>query len=454
MSERDPIRDLENFGTGGVPVTPLSPAEVRRLGDRRRTRRNALATAAVVAAIAAIATPFAFLGGAADDPTPTPPATSSTAVTQIPKDFPLDRGARDFGTHGTSEGPGKDVGVAYPIACGVIGVEAEPAIDRLGFRLDAPEFTDRRELVTFADESAATRAMSAIKSGIAGCPSETHGGGFVRTWTELSASTGQPSVSFAETVEPMGGTVYQYTRVGNAVLTVQWSGEGWTPAGAQRDIGELTAITQQITPAMCIFTSGPCTAESTTPVAEPPAPTGTKAEIPGDFPLALDQHAMEGDGGEFIAPSRDAPAVRAEICGAPAFSVAPVDRLASLATGPEFADARQVTTYATAAEATDQMNTIRSRLDACPSDGVGDSREHYHRYNADTGYGDSITFGTTYDIGTGGELVQIVRVGRAILALSNSGEFVAESQQDAVPLTTKLAKRILPAMCTFTSAGC
>jgi hypothetical protein len=454
MSERDPIRDLENFGTGGVPMTPLPASEVRRLGDRRRARRNALMATGAVAAIAAIATPFAFLGGGSE-PHPTPPATSSTELTQIPPDFPLGRGAQDFGTDGTTQGPGKGVGVAYPTPCGTIGVETEPAIDRLGFRLDAPEFIDRRELVTFADEAAAERAMAAIKSGVTGCPSETHGGGFVRTWTELTASTGQPSVSFAETVEPMGGTVYQYTRVGNAILTVQWSGEGWTPTGAQRDIGELSAITKQIVPAMCIFSAGPCTVDTGSATPAPAAsPTGTAGDIPEGFPLTLDQHAMEGDGGEFIGPSRDAPGVTAEICGVAGFSMAPVDRLASTATGPEYADSRQVTTYATATEATHQMNAIRARLDTCRTQPSDDSTLLYHRYQPDTGYEDSITYGTTYDVGTGGELVQIVRVGRAILAVSNYGEFVAESQQEAVPFTTNLSKRILPAMCTFTAAGC
>jgi len=40
----------------------------------------------------------------------------------------------------------------------------------------------------------------------------------------------------------------------------------------------------------------------------------------------------------------------------------------------------------------------------------------YRGYDAETGYADSITYGTTYNDGLGGELVQVVRVGRAILA--------------------------------------
>jgi hypothetical protein len=60
----DPIQDLENFGTGGLAVTPLDPAQVRRLGDRRRNRRRgALAMAAAVVAIAGTITPIALLSG-------------------------------------------------------------------------------------------------------------------------------------------------------------------------------------------------------------------------------------------------------------------------------------------------------------------------------------------------------------------------------------------------------
>jgi hypothetical protein len=453
MSERDPIRDLENFGAGGVPVTPLSPAEVRRLGDRRRTRRNALATTGAVAAIAAIATPFAFLGGGSD-PRPAPPATSSTELTQIPKDFPLDRDAFVWdggGSEGHVLGPGADVDISRAAPCGVDGLRSDHTLDRLGYETTGPEFADRRELLLFDDEQVAENAVSAVRRAVQDCPSDALEDGIKLTWQTVAADTGQDSVTFSQGVagQVMGGATYQYTRVGRAVLMVQWGGEG----GGQP--AEQTAITKQIVPAMCIFSEGPCSVDtSTESPSEPAAPTGTKAEIPEDFPLTLDQHAMEGDGGEFLGPDRDARGVRAEICGAPAFSNAPVDRLASNATGPEFEDARQVTTYTTAAEAIDQMNAIRSKLAACTSYPSGDSTMLFHRYQADTGYDDSITYGTTYDMGTGGELVQIVRVGRAILAISNYGEWMVDTQRTEIPTLTSLTKRILPAMCTFTAAGC
>ncbi len=51
----NPLQDLENFGAGSMDLTPLEPAQVRRLGDRRRARRRsatfAIAAVAVVAAL-------------------------------------------------------------------------------------------------------------------------------------------------------------------------------------------------------------------------------------------------------------------------------------------------------------------------------------------------------------------------------------------------------------------
>jgi hypothetical protein len=250
----------------------------------------------------------------------------------------------------------------------------------------------------------------------------------------------------------LGGVIYQYTRVGRAILVVNIGGEGGGSAAEQ------TSVTTQIVPDMCIFTAGPC-GETSAPgdassPATPAAPTGTKAEIPADFPLTLDQRAMEGDGGEFTGPSRTAGGVTTEICGAPMFTMAPTDRLASTATGPEFEDSRQVTTYISAGAAIDQMIAIRAQLAGCPRFTVQSNEMIYHDYQADTGYQDSITFGLTYATGTGGVLVQLVRVGSGILALSHYGEWTVESQQANVPTMTALTRRILPAMCVFTASGC
>jgi len=99
MSEptRDPFEALKTFGTGGVPVNPLDPAAVRRLGDQRRRRQNTMygVIAAVVVAAAVIPTALIATHGDADsgpsishtpspDPTPTQSPTSTPTVIAFP----------------------------------------------------------------------------------------------------------------------------------------------------------------------------------------------------------------------------------------------------------------------------------------------------------------------------------------------------------------------------------
>ncbi|HET6151849.1 MAG TPA: hypothetical protein VFE15_02780 [Marmoricola sp.] len=81
----DPTRDLENFGTGGIVTTPLPPSEVRRLGDRRRTRRRTTTAVASFAVLAAVAVPFALTNhGGADGSRQVGPATTSPSTSPTP----------------------------------------------------------------------------------------------------------------------------------------------------------------------------------------------------------------------------------------------------------------------------------------------------------------------------------------------------------------------------------
>lgn len=69
----DPIRQLARFTTDDLVSAPLHPAQVRHLGDRRRTRRHAALVAASVVAVLAAVTPVALLAHRGDgSPTPGP----------------------------------------------------------------------------------------------------------------------------------------------------------------------------------------------------------------------------------------------------------------------------------------------------------------------------------------------------------------------------------------------
>jgi len=94
-STRDPIQDLKNLGTGGITVSPLDPAQVRRLGDQRRRRQNTMygAIAAVVVAVAVIPTALIATKDSSSGPshttitptfTPTPKPTPTPTVIVFP----------------------------------------------------------------------------------------------------------------------------------------------------------------------------------------------------------------------------------------------------------------------------------------------------------------------------------------------------------------------------------
>lgn len=80
----DPIRALEDFRPGALGHPPLDPTEVRRLGDRRRTRRHTLVGVAAAVAVLAAVVPVAVLaagddtGGRSPEFAPAPPSPTST----------------------------------------------------------------------------------------------------------------------------------------------------------------------------------------------------------------------------------------------------------------------------------------------------------------------------------------------------------------------------------------
>ncbi|MDO7867572.1 DUF4232 domain-containing protein [Nocardioides jiangxiensis] len=266
MSDRDPLDQLARFGSGG-PVSPLPPAEVRRLGDRRRARRTALTGVAGAVAVLAVVVPAGLHALRDAGPAPTPPTSSGTAAASIPDDFPLGLGAQDYGSDGHVEGPGRDVAGPTPTPCDADPLGSSPSTDRLGFANIAVEFEDYRHLSLYEDEQAAREVMQAARDAVAACPTEAFDS-MTLTWWSRTADTGYESQTFSQGVRnAIGGTTYQLTRVGRAVLTVAFSGEG---VAAPR---ELTAITRQIAPHMCVFTAGGCDASGASTTATPTATT-------------------------------------------------------------------------------------------------------------------------------------------------------------------------------------
>lgn len=446
MSDRDPLQQLADFGTGG-PVNPLPAAEVRRLGDRRRARRTAVAAVAGVTAVLAVAVP-AGLYAARDDGSQPPDVVETPTVTSIPEGFPLDRNAYEFGPDGTREGPSAEVEVERALPCDAEPLGSASELDRLAFVNGGGEFTDSRELLLFDDETAAREVLDETRRTVEGCDDDQNDG--IRlTWRTENADTGQDSVTFIQGVPgAMGGTTYQYTRVGSAILTVQWASEGGG------DLAEQTAITKAIVPDMCVFTAEGCPDDSPSPSSTP-----TVKEIADDFPLAdgfpeQSEYGAEG----YTGPSRTLDPVAYDLCGQPLPDPAFRDRLLAGYRSAEDHRTRQLTTYADADAAVAASRAVIEAFRECATegpdaDGYVSEREvrqltlggeSWAVLDRATMNGSETPFGST---------LLVVRLGRAVIIEDHSGHAGYPTDDGIQELSERLTAPIA-AMCAFTQSGC
>lgn len=271
----DPIKDLENFNREGLSVTPLDPSEVRRLGDRRRQRRNAAAAVAGVAAVAVIATPLALLAagrdsGSAPDPGPATDPTGSvqpttvpptTWVTTIPDGFPLMTGVEND-PEGASEptvSPDGE-GLGNLSLCNR-KVWPATAVDRLAGEDPAMDFHYNRELLVFPSDVDAILAMTRIRDGVEACASETTTDGAIPGEEfELLHTLHRQETGAAETVTwtdayadgSIGTKVFQFVRVGNAVTGTQVSSES-NKDGVASQLPAVTAGSSSLVDELRIF---------------------------------------------------------------------------------------------------------------------------------------------------------------------------------------------------------
>lgn len=470
----DPIRDLENLGSGGMPVHPLSPSEVRRRGDRLRRRRHAVTAAVAAAAAAAVVGTTAVLAGGTSDRTDPPgPIDSPTATstgettapagpvrTRIPDEFPIDLDVQPQ-EDGTTPGPSRgELGLQIPAPCGVSTTQYDGFEDQLGVRAEYPAGgSDGRTLRTFEAVANAEEAMAMLRSAANDCPEEPIGsdgdGSYV--WTVRDLALGDESFTLVQTFDlGLGGAIFQFVRVGNAILVTEAGGEWELTSTVPVGIRERTAIATEIADAMCVFAADPCggpaTEQGTASVE--PAPVQGDDDIPDGFPLDVDHEDLTGSGGSVVGPESGIRGIETAPCGRPVWSVPARDRLAFTSTGPDHADVRELRTFADAQDAVAQMSALRRLLGTCreePVDGAG--MRTWRTYEADTGY-ETFAFGSMYTQGSGGDITVAVRVGRAVLIVTQAGENSPWTQEDLAPDVVSLARTITADMCAFTEAGC
>ena len=211
---------------------------------------------------------------------------------------------------------------------------------------------------------------------------------------------------------------------------------------------------------MCIFAAEPCRSPSGLSSASASAAgstgEGAVSAIPAGFPLDRDITPPEGD--PLDGPSAKAQGVPdLNLCGRAVWPADGVERLAVTANVPQYQESRELVTFSRSEAVTAALDAIRTAVQACPT--IPGARPADDQVvtplTADlSGADDSVTFSVTYAQGLGGGVYQFARVGRALVATFNGGEWSTDSAAAAVNGITGKTRAILPEMCLWTVEGC
>ena len=446
----DPIDELEGFTMPSV--SPLPPAEVRRRGDRIRRRNNALATVGGLAVVAAIVAPVAVIAGhGSSSSTPPQPAPTSVDwrheipasfdVTAVPEGSPVRFRASD----------GSVIDDFH--LCGPTSFSgSEHGTDTTGATYGEPntESSAARTVALFADDQTAAREVAALRESVQSCP-DVRVAGTDYVWSTVDASVPADDslvLSSQVQLDPTtlsDLTLFEVARVGNAVFI----GTTHTSAAGEQAISEtlpsLTSLSQPVLDQMCVFSATPCAEPPSAASTTPSIGEGAVSAIPADFPLDRGLTAPEGD--PLIGPSATADGVPpVELCGTTSWPVDGVERLAVTATGPEYLETRELVTFASTADVTAALDGLRQAVDGCTAATSYDPGV--------TGADDSVSFAVLPDQGLGGGIYQFARVGRAVYATYQGGEWSDATAATGVAKLTGDTEKLLPELCIWTETGC
>ena len=185
------------------------------------------------------------------------PTEEPTAITEIPSDFPLALGLpEDDGETTVSEPSADGDGMGEVEMCGQVvwpGAGTTGATRRLVTGAVGPEYFDGRELVVHAVADDAVAAMEVFRRAAQDCRTVRN-----QVWTVLDRDTGYDTVTVGLTYsDGLGSSVFQVSRVGAARLMVSTYGEG-SLASLDAQADAVTGPTEQLVPAMCVFTKTGC----------------------------------------------------------------------------------------------------------------------------------------------------------------------------------------------------
>ena len=445
----DPIEELSNFEPG-VPVNPMSAAEVRRRGDRLRRRKTALVVGGAVAAVVLVAVPVAVFAGGDDGGEPAPAEQGLTSDVLLTAD---EVPARERLTAWEEAEPEGQVLACAPQEPAVLDADtslrrdfaaniAESPAD------DIPASVVRTEVLQFADVATARQEYEQAQGWIFGCPG---GDDLARkgvSVTNVEITDGQGEWRQHDFYAPDICTecdAVRFDRMGIAqfddrvvLLSLAEVGGPLEPEGLDASMDEL--FTAAVTKA-----GGEITDQGT-------------AEVPQalDFPiengLATDSDSsIDGPG-----PDVEGVILPEGFCGAAAWpSSEPAARLAVKVTGPEYGIWRELVTFDSTDEAVAVVEELRAAVADCPQVAADDPANDlsFVSHDVDSGYDDA-TFSYTYSEGLGGVVYQFVRVGHAVLATAQAGEWSPETAKSGAEELNGENTQLIPLMCEYTEEGC
>lgn len=180
------------------------------------------------------------------------PGAGEGAVSAIPPDLELGRGL-SAPEGDPIDGPSATAeGVPALELCGAT-VWPVTGVERLAVTVFGPEYRENRELVTFASSADLTAALDAIRSGaVESCAPEG------RLLASYDERVGDDAVTLAMGYsEGLGLDVFQFVRVGRALLATHRAGEGLLD-NAEQGVRDMTKANRGLVPDLCPFTERGC----------------------------------------------------------------------------------------------------------------------------------------------------------------------------------------------------
>lgn len=205
--------------------------------------------------------------------------------------------------------------------------------------------------------------------------------------------------------------------------------------------------------------TSPTTTRTSTPAPTPSTTaTASSAGIPDDFPLA---RGLIADGETTVtAAQRGVKGVDLRSrCWGGAWPGAAVDRLVVEQVGPERGVTRELALYpdvATAAAVAKRVHAYAEHCHRLPATPRGAAIDVTRHGDVDTGVaGVSVSFTETQAAGQpGGAVFVFTQVGRAILAVEDSGEWTRDSAVAGVRDLERADRGLVARLCVFSNAGC